>query len=219
MTTSSSHTHITNSPGLAGLAPRVVHITADQWNSFRKRETYLLPRKNETFTGYLDRVRGWKLFNDSSRFEESAAWVAQKASQAYFRGQDIWDGLRYRIMFRGICSCTDLLAQRKVHTFWPTLCDFQRTATAGCGRCWFIVQSIALFQTRFTGIDPGRIQVHIKNVEVRYQGDFSRIRVRWLLDGSIPTLKPYAAQLRQEYGIIDLELYADEGEGFWSPLR
>ncbi|OQV02693.1 hypothetical protein CLAIMM_07843 [Cladophialophora immunda] len=190
MTTRSSDTYTTNSPGLDGLKPRVVQITADEWNSFRKRDTRLLPKKNENFLGYVNRVRGWKQFNDSSRFEDSAAWAAERASKTYVRCRDIWDGFRYRIMFRGVCS----------------------TATAGCGRCCFIVQSIALFQTRFTGIDPGRIQVHIRNSGfLEYQGDFSRIRVRWLLDGSIPTLEPNLAQLRQEYGSIDLELYADEG--------
>ncbi|KAJ9606194.1 hypothetical protein H2200_009155 [Cladophialophora chaetospira] len=211
MATSSSDTSATKSTYMHGLAPRVELMTADEWKSFRKRDTRLLPRNSETLSRYLDRVKGWKYFNDSSRFEEAASWTAKRASKALFRGRDIRDGLRYRIAFGGLCSCTDGLAHRQGPTFWPTLFDFQRTATAGCGRCWFIVQSIALFQTRFTGVDPGRIQVHLREPRIAFDGDFSRIRVRWLPDGSIPTLEPYAAQLVQEYGIIDLELYADDG--------
>ncbi|KIW48479.1 uncharacterized protein PV06_01059 [Exophiala oligosperma] len=211
MTTSDLDTSITNTPRLAGLAPRVVQITADEWDSFRKRDTRLLPRKNESFIGYVSRVKGWKYFNDSSRFEDSAAWAAERASRTYFWAQDIWDGFRYRIKFRGACSCTDLVAMRKLHTFWPTLRDFQRTASAGCGRCWFIVRSVALFESRYADIDPGQIQVHIKDTGHFYQGDYSRIRVRWLPDGSGPTLEPYLAQLSQEYRTIDLVLYADEG--------
>lgn len=209
MTTNTSR-NIAKSPGLDGLAPRVVLTTADEWNSFRKRDTRLFPKKKESFSGYLNRVQGWKYFNDSSRFEESASWAAEKVYITYSRGRDALDELRYRVVFRGYCPCTDVMAQKKVHTFWPTLSEFQQTATAGCERCCFIVQSIALFQARFTGVDPGRIQVHLKNFQ--YPGDFSRIRVRWLPDGSIPNLEPYSAQLRQEYVGIDLELYADEGE-------
>ena len=59
--------------------------------------------------------------------------------------------------------------------------------------------------------------MHIRSVKSKYEGDFSRIRVRWLPGGSVPTLEPYLAQLRQEYGSIDLELYAEEGEGFCLP--
>ena len=85
------------------------------------------------------------------------------------------------------------------------------------------MQSIALFQTRFSGIDPGRIQVHIRDGHMRgtplhFVGDFSRIRVRWLLDGSIPSLDPYVAQLPHEYGSLNLELCADKGEGLVSSI-
>ncbi|KIW19779.1 hypothetical protein PV08_00354 [Exophiala spinifera] len=213
MTTRSSDTNISKAPaGLDGLAPRVVQITADEWKSFRERDTRLLPRKNETFLDYVSRVKGWKYFNDSSRFKESMSWAADRVYRSYFRAQDAWDGLRYRVKFRGFCSCTDVVAQRKVHTFWPTLSDFQRTASACCGRCWFIVQSIALYRARYAGVDPAKIQVHIRaKGHSDYQGDFSRIRVRWLPDGSSPTLEPYLAQLCQEYNNVDLELYADEG--------
>lgn len=201
------------SPGDQQQLDNVMPIDDAEWAAYKIRERKRLPRPNESLPGYLDRLRLWSHFPDATYTELQVARIAGQAYRAYHFVHDAYKGLHARMVLGGRCSCTDLLAHGRVHTAWPSLSDFTRNSKKGCVRCWFVVHSIAAFGDRFAQHDPTRIQVRIKAQSKRFlEGDFSRIRVRWVADGSTPTLEPYLAQPPEQWRKLDLELWTDEGE-------
>lgn len=192
---------------------RITLLSNAEWTKFKSKEKRRLPRSDENLEQYLTRVKLWNTFSDATWTETRAAKIAKRAHTVYWILRDFYVSLHARAILGGRCSCTDLLAHSREHTAWPMLADFTRNADRGCVRCWFVIHSIEAFGTRFAQHDPNRIQVHIKGQSKTFlEGDFSRIRVRWLADGSIPTLQPYLAQPPEQWRQLNLELWTDEGK-------